>query len=180
MRPRLEKQNQVKYSNRSQFDRDLIILQRAIKRVPDWSKDEDWRLQLIMKQYENSNVYLLLAEFSVRTVNYGPSVFFHRFMAQARSVQAINRWKKRGSVIYSVDRKNEANKMFIIWLLRVWGTGNKCRTSDLSHLTGVKKEIFYSLTKTIAHNKGFPRKGKQIRHVEKVYLVKTKRAGLAL
>ena len=49
-----------------------------------------------------------------------------------------------------------------------------------SHLTGVKKESFYWLTKTIAHNKGFPRKGKQIRHVEKVYLVKTKRAGLAL
>ena len=75
MRPRLEKQNQVKYSNRSRFDRDLIILQRAIKKVPDWSEDEDWRLPLIMKQYENSNVYLLLAEFSVRTVNYGPSVF---------------------------------------------------------------------------------------------------------
>ena len=27
--------------------------------------------------------------------------------------------KKRGSVIYSTDRKNEANKMFIIWLLPV-------------------------------------------------------------
>ena len=34
-------------------------------------------------------IYLLLAEFSVRTVNYGPS-----FMAQARSARAINRWKK--------------------------------------------------------------------------------------
>ena len=45
---------------------------------------------------------------------------------------AINRWKKRGSVIYSMDRKNEANKMFIIWLLPVWGTGNKCRTHDLT------------------------------------------------
>ena len=39
-----------------------------------------------------------------------------------------------------------------------------------SHLTGVKKESFYWRTKTIAHNKGFPR----IRHVEKVYSVKTK------
>ena len=27
-----------------------------------------------------------------------------------------------------------------------------------SHLTGVKKESFYWRTKTIAHNKGFPRK----------------------
>ena len=35
-------------------------------------------------------------------------------------------------VIYSTDRKNEANKMFIIWLLPVWGTGNKCRTHDLT------------------------------------------------
>ena len=46
------------------------------------------------------NIYLLLAEFSVRTVNYGPSF---------KSME-----KKRGSVIYSTDRKNEANKMFII------------------------------------------------------------------
>ena len=34
----------------------------------------------------------------------------------------INRWKKkRGSVIYSTNRENEANKMFVIWLLLVWG-----------------------------------------------------------
>ena len=43
-----------------------------------------------------------------------------------------------------------------------------------SLLTGVKKESFYWLTKTIAHTKGFPRKWKQIRHVEKGYSVKTK------
>ena len=43
-----------------------------------------------------------------------------------------------------------------------------------NHLTGVKKESFYWLTKTIAHNKGFPRKWKQIRHVEK-HTVITKR-----
>ena len=44
-----------------------------------------------------------------------------------------------------------------------------------SHLTGVKKKGFYWRTKTIAHDKGFPRKSKQIRHVsEKVYSVKTK------
>ena len=63
--------------------------------------------------------------------------------------------------------------MFIIWLPPVWGTGNKWRprTHDL---TGVKKESFYLPTKTIAHNKGFPRKKIQIRHVEKVYSVKTK------
>ena len=62
MRPRLKKQNQVKYSNRSRLDRDLIILQRAIKKVPDWSEGEDWRLPLIIEQYENSNVNIYLNE----------------------------------------------------------------------------------------------------------------------
>ena len=66
--------------------------------------------------------------------------FFHAW--------AINRWKKRGSVIYSTDRKNKADKMFIIWLLPFLGKGNKCRTHDL---TGVKKESFYWGMKTIAH-----------------------------
>ena len=40
-----------------------------------------------LKQYHGKKgtvyIYLLLAEFSVRTVNYRPS-FFHRFMVQAR------------------------------------------------------------------------------------------------
>ena len=62
MRPRLKKQNQVKYSNRSRLDRDLIILQRAIKKVPDWSEEEDWRLPLIIEQYENSNVNIYFNE----------------------------------------------------------------------------------------------------------------------
>ena len=47
---------------------------------------------------------------------------------------------------------------------------------DRKKVQDVKKESFYCLTKTIVHNKGFPRKRKQIRHVEKVYLVKTKSA----
>ena len=69
-----------------------------------------------------ANIYILLAEFSVRTVNYGSSFFPSIYGPSA----------KRGSVIYSTDRKSEANKMFIIWLLPVWGTGNKCRTHDLT------------------------------------------------
>ena len=48
--------------------------------------------------------------------------------------------KKRGSVIYSADRKNEANKMFMIWLLPVWGTGNKCRTHDLTVISQASKK----------------------------------------
>ena len=38
-----------------------------------------------------SEKYLLLTEFEVRTVSYGPSFFALQFMAQARSARAINR-----------------------------------------------------------------------------------------
>lgn len=36
MRPRLKAQNQVKYANRGCLNRGLMILQRALKKVPDW------------------------------------------------------------------------------------------------------------------------------------------------
>ena len=39
----------------------------------------------------NSCIYLLLTEFEVPTVSYGPSFFPVRFMAQARSARTINR-----------------------------------------------------------------------------------------
>ena len=66
--------------------------------------------------------------------------------------------KKRGSVIYSTDRKNGANKMFITRLLPVWDRKQAQDARFDNHFTGIKKESFYWLTKTIAHNKGFPRK----------------------
>lgn len=54
------------------------------------------------------------------------------------------------------DRENEANMMFIIWLL-LWENGNKCRKSDLTVIWQVSvNESFNSLTKTIAHYKIFP------------------------
>ena len=40
MRPRLKAQNQIKYGNRSRLDRDLIILQRALKRFPNGGKQK--------------------------------------------------------------------------------------------------------------------------------------------
>ena len=61
----------------------------------------------------------------MRTVNYGPSFFPSIYGPKSME-------KKRGSVINSTDRKDEANKMFIIWLLPVWATGNKSRTHDLT------------------------------------------------
>ena len=95
----------------------------------------------VQKSRKLPSIYLLLAEFSVRTVNYGSSFFFHR------------------SVIYSTDRKNEANKMFIIWLLPVLGDRKQVQDARFdNHLTGVKKESFYWLTKTRAHDRAFPRK----------------------
>ena len=60
-------------------------------------------------------------------------------MAQARSARAINRWKKRGSVIYRADRKNESNKTSLIVLV------DRKQVQDArfdSHLTGVKKRKF--------------------------------------
>ncbi|KAL9981945.1 hypothetical protein ACROYT_G010712 [Oculina patagonica] len=61
MRPRLKAQNMFKYStgNRNIVDRDLLILQRALKKVPDWDESEDWRLLKIIEQYEKSNVDLV-------------------------------------------------------------------------------------------------------------------------
>ena len=50
------------------------------------------KLYKIRLKYRSQNIYsyLLLTEFEVRTVSYGPS-FSLRFMAQARSARAINR-----------------------------------------------------------------------------------------
>lgn len=58
MRPRLKAQNIIKYGsgNRSRLDRDLLILQRAIKKIPEWDEIDDWKLLLIIQEYENSNV----------------------------------------------------------------------------------------------------------------------------
>ena len=55
--------------------------------------------------------------------------------------------------------------MFIIWLLPVLGNRKQVKDARFdSHLTGVRKESFHWRTKTIAHNKSFPRK-KQIGHL---------------
>ena len=55
-----------------------------------------------------------------------------------------------------MDRENEANMMFIIWL-PVWENGNKCRKSDLTVIWQASvNESFNWLTKTIAPYKIFP------------------------
>ena len=94
---------------------------------------------VVVKDLINSRIhtYLLLAQFSVRTVNYGPSVFPPIYGPSAKIDG-----KKQGSVIYSTDQKNEANKMFITRLLPIWGTGNKCRTRDLTVIGQASRKKF--------------------------------------
>ena len=74
-------------------------------------------------------------------------------------------------------KKNEANKMFIIWL-PVWESRKKCRTSDLTVIWQTSEnESFNWLTETIAHYRRLSIESRikmQMRHVEKVYSVKTK------
>ena len=49
--------------------------------------------------------YLLLAEFSVRTVNYRPSFFPSIYGPRAKRAGHKSMEKKQGPVIYSTDRK---------------------------------------------------------------------------
>ena len=51
----------------------------------------------------------------------------------ARWLFILNKRTLLKRIPVSADRKNEANEMFIIWLL-VWESGNKCRTSDLTFI----------------------------------------------
>lgn len=63
MRPRLRAQNLVKYGSgkRIQLDRDLLVLHRAMNnRIPEWSEGEDWKLPLIIEQFENSQLKSLM------------------------------------------------------------------------------------------------------------------------
>ena len=62
MRPRLKAQNLLKYGSgkRIQLDRDLLILQRALNKVPDWGESEDWKLPLIIDQFQNSQLHAMM------------------------------------------------------------------------------------------------------------------------
>ena len=70
--------------------------------------------------YEVIKRYLLLTEFEVRTVSYGPSFFSPLIDGPGvKRAGHKSRGKKRGSVTYSTDRENEVSKIFIISLLCV-------------------------------------------------------------
>ena len=61
-------------------------------------------------------------------------------MAQARSVWAINQWKNWGSLIYSMDQKNNVNKMFIIWLPKQSAEQAIWQASENESLIGSQKQ----------------------------------------
>ena len=50
-----EEENINGTGKRMQLDRDLLILQRALNnKVPDWPESQDWKLPLIIDQFQNS------------------------------------------------------------------------------------------------------------------------------
>ena len=75
---------------------------------------------IVSKSYK----YLLLTEFEVRTVSYGPSFFPFAYGPSAKRTGHKSTGKKRGSVTYSADRENEVSKIFII-SLRLIGCAEK-------------------------------------------------------
>ena len=79
--------------------------------------------------------YLLLTEFEVRTVSYGPS-FFPLIFALGPYING----KKRGSVTYSTDRENEVSKIFII-SLRLTGAGKETSQSEAEGSTATKNAV---------------------------------------
>ena len=58
MRPRLRMQNLPKYADRLKLDKDLLVLQRALKNeIPKWSPEEgDWQLPMIIEHYHHAKV----------------------------------------------------------------------------------------------------------------------------
>ena len=58
MRNRLHLQNVPKYSDRLKLDKDLLVLQRALRNeVPKWNPEEgDWQLPIIIEQFHHAKV----------------------------------------------------------------------------------------------------------------------------
>ena len=58
MRNRLCLQNLPKYSDRLKLDKDLLVLQRALRyELPNWDPEEsDWQLPIIIEQFHHAKV----------------------------------------------------------------------------------------------------------------------------
>ena len=75
------------------------------------------KIKLLLLFYHILSTYLLLIEFEVRNVKYGPSFFPSIYGPSAKRAGHKLMGKKRGSIFYSTDRENEVNKIFIISLI---------------------------------------------------------------
>ena len=85
----------------------ILVWQEAF-----WKTDNPVKLE--------QDIYLLLTQFEVRTVSYGPSFSPSIYGPSAKRAGHKSWGKKRGSVTYSTDREDEVRKVFIISLLCVW------------------------------------------------------------
>lgn len=56
MRPRLRKQNHIKYVDRSALDKDLLILKKALGNKIPLDERLDWELPYIIERYQRANV----------------------------------------------------------------------------------------------------------------------------
>lgn len=56
VRPRLKRQNHIKYVNRSALDKDLMILKKALGNKIPLSEVSDWEMPYIVERYKRANV----------------------------------------------------------------------------------------------------------------------------
>lgn len=55
MRPRLRKQNQIKYIDRSALDKDLLVLKKALGNKIPLNESTDWELPHIIERFKHTN-----------------------------------------------------------------------------------------------------------------------------
>ena len=106
MRPRLKAQDLLKYGTgkRIQLDRDLLILQRALNnKVPDWPEGQDWKLPLIIDQFQNSQLKAMISKFlcfiltSIRlSFSCSKTVYFDMVIFTKKSY--VLRWVTKNSI----------------------------------------------------------------------------------
>ena len=70
-----------------------------------------------------SKTLLLITQFEVHIVSYGPSFSPSIYGPRAKRAGPKSKGKRRGSVTYSKDRENEVSKRFIISLPCLTGSG---------------------------------------------------------
>ena len=56
MRPRLRKQNPIKYIDRSALDKDLLVLKKALGNKIPLNESRDWELPFVIERFKHSNV----------------------------------------------------------------------------------------------------------------------------